>query len=55
MALDARVVLHGPEYPRKDLPRTAIRAVPDALRPPLEIREDDAQSPSAPIRPEDEP
>ena len=54
LALDARVVVHGPEMSEDELPKTAIRPYPIHL-----VREwtmkDGSQVTIRPIRPEDEP
>ena len=54
IALDARVVVHGPEMEEEDLPRTAIRPYPTRY---VWKEETDEGEPVTirPIRPEDEP
>ena len=54
IALDARVVVHGPEVRREDLPKLAIRPYPTRYVAPW-IMEDGASVLIRPIRPEDEP
>jgi acetyltransferase len=54
IALDARVVLHGPEVRREDIPRLAIRAYPSKYVRPFELN-DGKHVLVRPIRPEDEP
>lgn len=55
VALDARVVLHGPEVASLDqVPRTAIRAYPTRYVAPWTMR-DGTPVTIRPIRPEDEP
>jgi len=54
MALDARVVLHGPEIPDADLPRPAIRPYPVQYIRNIRLQ-DGIPLLVRPIRPEDEP
>jgi acetyltransferase len=54
VALDARVVLHGPEVKREDLPRLAIRPYPVKYVQPGMMKNGEAIV-FRPIRPEDEP
>jgi acetyltransferase len=54
VALDARVVLHGPEVRREDLPRLAIRPYPVKYVQPGMMKNGEAIL-FRPIRPEDEP
>ena len=54
MALDARIVLQGPEVADDALPRTAIRPYPTQYTGRAELRRDGAVT-IRPIRPEDEP
>jgi acetyltransferase len=54
IALDARVVLHGPEMEVEDLPRAAIRPYPRQSIWKEETREGEPVT-IRPIRPEDEP
>ncbi|MEO1403851.1 MAG: bifunctional acetate--CoA ligase family protein/GNAT family N-acetyltransferase [Cyanobacteria bacterium J06635_1] len=54
LALDARVVLHGPEVPEERLPKPAIRPYPDQYVRPWNLPDDLAVT-IRPIRPEDEP
>jgi acetyltransferase len=54
IALDARVVVHGPEMEEEDLPRTAIRPYPTRYVWKAETDEDEPVT-IRPIRPEDEP
>ncbi len=54
LALDARVVLHGPETPESGLPKSAIRPYP-AHYIATWIAKDGARLTIRPIRPEDEP
>ena len=54
LALDARVVLHGPEMPEEDLPTAAIRPYPTRLVSEWTAKDDKAVT-IRPIRPEDEP
>ena len=54
MALDARVVLHGPELRDEDLPALAIRPYPSQYVSAWKLR-DGAPVTIRPIRPEDEP
>jgi acetyltransferase len=54
IALDARVVLHGPETDEEDLPRTAIRPYPTQYVWAEELRDGEPVT-IRPIRPEDEP
>jgi acetyltransferase len=54
VALDARVVLHGPEVQESDIPKTAIRAYPSQYVSPWILKDGTAVA-IRPIRPEDEP
>src|SRR3954451_11197686 len=54
IALDARVVVHGPEVSLEQVPRTAIRAYPTRYIAPWTTR-DNTEVTIRPIRPEDEP
>jgi acetyltransferase len=54
LALDARVVLHGPEVTEAELPRLAIRPYPSQYISSWASRQGDALN-VRPIRPEDEP
>ena len=54
MALDARVVVHGPEVREQEIPTIAIRPYPTRYVAPWTMR-DGAQVTIRPIRPEDEP
>jgi acetyltransferase len=54
VALDARVVLHGPDVPDEALPRPAIRPYPRQYDRPWRTR-DGLTLKIRPIRPEDEP
>ncbi len=54
IALDARVVLHGPEVPEEALPRPSIRPYPAQYAAPFTLR-DGSKAFIRPIRPEDEP
>ena len=54
LALDARVVLHGPEMPEEDLPTAAIRPYPTRLVSEWTAKDDKTVT-IRPIRPEDEP
>ena len=54
LALDARVVLHGPEISEETLPRLAIRPYPTQYVQPWTLR-DGTPVILRPIRPEDEP
>jgi acetyltransferase len=54
IALDARVVVHGPEEARDDIPKTAIRAYPSRYVAPWTMK-DGGNVTIRPIRPEDEP
>jgi acetyltransferase len=54
IALDARVVLHGPEVPDDELPSSAIRPYPTKYIGTADLREGGVVS-IRPIRPEDEP
>ena len=54
IALDARVVLHGPQVTEADLPRTAIRPYPVEYVGPWTLH-DGTPATIRPIRPEDEP
>ena len=54
IALDARVVVHGPEVTLEQVPKTAIRAYPTRYVAPWTMKDDTAVT-IRPIRPEDEP
>jgi acetyltransferase len=54
LALDARVVLYGPEMTEEMLPKTAIRAYPNQYIGTWKL-EDGTELTIRPIRPEDEP
>jgi acetyltransferase len=54
VALDARVVLHGPEVKEADIPKTAIRPYPTQYVAPWTLK-DGTMVTIRPIRPEDEP
>src|SRR5208337_4748246 len=54
IALDARVVVHGPEVELDQLPKTAIRAYPARYVSPWTMK-DSTEVTIRPIRPEDEP
>jgi acetyltransferase len=54
MALDARVVVHGPEVSEKDLQRPAVRPYPTQYVSPWNMK-DGTEVVIRPIRPEDEP
>jgi len=54
IALDARVVVHGPEVTRDQIPQTAVRAYPSRYVAPWTMK-DGGQVTVRPIRPEDEP
>jgi acetyltransferase len=54
LALDARIVLHDPAVPEKDLPRLAIRPYPEEYVSTWELR-NGLPITIRPIRPEDEP
>ena len=54
VALDARIVLHGPEVTADQLPKTAIRPYPTRYVSPWTMK-DGTQVLIRPIRPEDEP
>jgi acetyltransferase len=54
LALDARVVIHGPEVAEKDLQRTAVRPYPSQYVAPW-VTKTGAEVLIRPIRPEDEP
>jgi acetyltransferase len=54
IALDARVVVHGPEVKLEDVPRLAIRAYPTRYVAPWTMK-DGTSVTIRPIRPEDEP
>src|SRR5579862_1410969 len=54
VALDARMVLHGPEMRAEDLPKLAIRPYPDRYVSAWPMK-DGAEVTVRPIRPEDEP
>ncbi|MGB0067991.1 MAG: acetate--CoA ligase family protein, partial [Isosphaeraceae bacterium] len=54
LALDARVIVHGPDFRVSDLPRLAIRPYPTQYITPWTAK-DGTQMVLRPIRPEDEP
>ena len=54
IALDARVVVHGPEVTREQIPQTAVRAYPARYVAPWTMK-DGGHVNLRPIRPEDEP
>jgi acetyltransferase len=54
IALDARVVVHGPEVQMADIPKTAIRAYPSRYVAKWTMKDGTAVA-IRPIRPEDEP
>ncbi|HOK44743.1 MAG TPA: bifunctional acetate--CoA ligase family protein/GNAT family N-acetyltransferase [Bryobacteraceae bacterium] len=54
IALDARVLVHGPDVKEEDLPRPAIRPYPTKYVSPWTMK-DGTQVCIRPIRPEDEP
>ena len=54
LALDARVIVHGPDFRVSDLPRLAIRPYPTQYITPWTAK-DGTQMVIRPIRPEDEP
>jgi len=54
LALDARIVLHDPSVPEKDLPLLAIRPYPEQYVSAWELR-NGVRISIRPIRPEDEP
>jgi acetyltransferase len=54
IALDARVVVHGPEVSRDQIPKTAVRAYPARYVAPWTMK-DGGHVTVRPIRPEDEP
>ncbi len=54
LALDARVVVHGPEVQKEDLPRSAIRPYPQRMVSTW-VMKDGNEVTIRPIRPEDEP
>jgi len=54
MALDARVVLYGPEVTLDQIPRTAIRPYPTRYVGPFTLKDGNVVT-IRPIRPEDEP
>jgi acetyltransferase len=54
IALDARVVVYGPEVQESDIPKTAIRAYPSRYVTPWTMKDGTAVT-IRPIRPEDEP
>jgi len=54
IALDARVILHGPEMKEEDLPRSAIRPYPIQYSSAWKMKEGSGVT-IRPIRPEDEP
>jgi len=54
IALDARVVVHGPEVPEAEIPKMAIRPYPTRYVAPWAMK-DGTEVTIRPIRPEDEP
>jgi acetyltransferase len=54
IALDARVVVHGPDVKQEEIPKTAIRAYPSRYVAPWTMKDGDTVT-IRPIRPEDEP
>ncbi len=54
MALDARIVVHGPEVREQDIPTTAVRPYPARYVSPWKLK-DGTPVTIRPIRPEDEP
>jgi acetyltransferase len=54
IALDARIILHGPEVKANDLPKLAIRPYPQRYVQPWTLK-DGTSITVRPIRPEDEP
>jgi acetyltransferase len=54
IALDARVVVHGPEVTQEQLPKTAIRAYPSRYVSDWKMKDGETVT-IRPIRPEDEP
>jgi len=54
MALDARIVVHGPDVREEDIPKTAIRPYPARYVSPWTLK-DGTHITIRPIRPEDEP
>jgi acetyltransferase len=54
VALDARIVVHGPEVTREQIPQAAVRAYPSRYVSPWTMK-DGGQVTLRPIRPEDEP
>jgi acetyltransferase len=54
IALDARVVVHGPEVEKDQIPKTAIRAYPTKYMSPWTMKDGSAVT-IRPIRAEDEP
>jgi len=54
MALDARVVVHGPEVRQEEIPRTAVRPYPTRYVSQWKLKDGTAVT-IRPIRPEDEP
>src|SRR4051794_5606397 len=54
IALDARVVVHGPEVDKDQIPKTAIRAYPSKYVAPWTMKDGNVVT-IRPIRPEDEP
>jgi len=54
IALDARIVVHGPEVKLEQIPKTAIRAYPTKYVAPWTMK-DSTDVNIRPIRPEDEP
>jgi acetyltransferase len=54
MALDARVVVHGPDVKPEDIPKSAVRAYPNRYVAPWTMKNGNTVM-VRPIRPEDEP
>jgi acetyltransferase len=54
IALDARVVVHGPEVKLEDIPKSAVRAYPNRYVAPFTMKDGNTVM-VRPIRPEDEP
>jgi len=54
IALDARVVVHGPEVTLEDIPKSAVRAYPNRYVAPWTMKDGNTVT-VRPIRPEDEP
>ncbi|HXB73200.1 MAG TPA: bifunctional acetate--CoA ligase family protein/GNAT family N-acetyltransferase, partial [Candidatus Acidoferrales bacterium] len=54
IALDARVVVHGPEVKLEDIPKLAVRAYPNRYVTPFSMKDGNTVM-VRPIRPEDEP